>query len=363
MDKDIVPIDVHRKIVEFSDEGRPFAVGLVLHADGSVPQKAGVRAVIDATGKIYGTIGGGFVEAEAQRLGAEACESKRPVAFDFELDSAYARDAGAICGGFMRILVDPTATDDREAYAQAAEALRRRERGVFLTTVRDTDPPEVVVQWFAEDGVPPDVGFPGAEEVRGCLQRGAARLFVEEAKAEAPRVEVLVDPVIPKPLLLIAGGGHIGQALALQAIQLEFDVVVTDDRPEFTDPALFPDGVTTRCGEVTTEMAEFPITKDTYIVIVTRGHKYDAEALERCIRAPAAYVGMIGSKRKVGLIRDSFIESGLATEEEFDRVYAPIGMDIGAVTVEEIALSIASQLVAVRRKNRASSSPDYRMPR
>jgi len=129
-----------------------------------------------------------------------------------------------------------------------------------------------------------------------------------------------------------------------------FDVVVLDDRPEFTDQALFPEGVATRCGDIRKEVKAFGIGRDTYIVIVTRGHKHDAEALEACIHAPAAYIGMIGSKRKVALMREDFIESGLAGEEEFGRVFAPVGLDIGAVMVPEIAASIVAQLIAVRRK-------------
>jgi xanthine dehydrogenase accessory factor len=152
-------------------------------------------------------------------------------------------------------------------------------------------------------------------------------------------------------MLLIVGGGHIGQALARQAILVGFDVVVLDDRPEFTDPALFPEGVATRCGDIREEVEASAIGRDTYIVIVTRGHKHDAEALEACIHAPAAYIGMIGSKRKVALMRQDFIESGLAGEEEFGRVFAPVGLDIGAVTVPEIAASIVAQLIEVRRKS------------
>lgn len=156
--------------------------------------------------------------------------------------------------------------------------------------------------------------------------------------------------MIPKSLLLIAGGGHVGQALALQANLVGFDVTVIDYRPEFTNPALFPEGTTARCGDIPKEIDALPIVSDTYIVIVTRGHKLDAEALEACVHMPAAYIGMIGSKRKVALIRENFIESGIATTEEFDRVHAPIGLDIGAVTVPEIAVSITAELIAVRRK-------------
>jgi xanthine dehydrogenase accessory factor len=126
-------------------------------------------------------------------------------------------------------------------------------------------------------------------------------------------------------------------------------VLVIDDRPEFADPALFAAGVRTRCGRLADEQATLPLDADTYVVIVTRGHQHDAEALAACIHAPVAYLGMIGSRRKVALVRQSFLEDGLATAAELDRVFAPIGLPIGAVSVPEIAVSIAAQLIAVRR--------------
>jgi xanthine dehydrogenase accessory factor len=101
----------------------------------------------------------------------------------------------------------------------------------------------------------------------------------------------------------------------------------------------------------------FPVTSDTYIVIVTRGHLCDSDALRACIRRPAAYIGMIGSRRKVSLFREQFIEAGYASEEEFDKVFAPIGLDIGAETVPEIATCISAQLVAVRRTGDGSRTP------
>jgi xanthine dehydrogenase accessory factor len=210
---------------------------------------------------------------------------------------------------------------------------------------------------LAEEAIASQSGFPDSEALRSCLVRQTPRLFVKDSQTPQQAAEVFVEPLIPKPLLLIAGGGHVGQALALQAVQIGFEVAVLDDRPEFTDLLLFPKGVTTRCGHIPEQMAAFPMTKDTYVVIVTRGHQHDAEALRACIRAPAAYIGMIGSKRKVAFIHKSFIELGLATEAEFSRVFAPIGLDIGAVTVPEIATSIAAQLVAVRRKGSGYAPP------
>jgi xanthine dehydrogenase accessory factor len=337
--------------VQFAEEGRCFAVVLVLEAEGSTPGKAGVKAVIDEDGNIWGTIGGGQVEAECQRRAIEACRTKRPVVFDFYLEGAATTDDAPICGGTMRILIDPTAAENRVSYARAAEALQRRERGVFLTMIRTAAEPEVSAQWLPEDTIPSDAAFPGTNAICMCLARETPQLFVEDSESPAARLEVFVEPVIPRPLLLIVGAGHIGQALALQATLIGFDVTVMDDRPEFATPALFPDGVTTLCGDIPKEVAGFPVNKETYIVVVTRAHKHDAEALKACIHSPAAYIGMIGSKRKVALMRRDFIETGAATEEEFNRVFAPIGLDIGAVTVPEIATSIAAQLIAVRRKD------------
>jgi xanthine dehydrogenase accessory factor len=371
--------DVFQTVVQFIDDGASFAVGLVLSAEGSTPRKAAVRAVIDQTGKIWGTLGGGLVEAEAQRRAVEVCRTKRPAVFDMLFHGAGRTADDPICGGSMRILLDPTAGKDRACYAEVAQAIRQRRRGVLLTMLRTAELTEVTSQWFSTELVPSNLPFPGAENVRSCLARETPELFVENVRTSEVSTEVLVEPVIPKPLLLIAGGGHVGQALAYAADLAGFDVTVVDDRPEFTDPALFPAGTTTQCGDIPKQVETLAVWRgrpglasrrylaggseqgqdalatanDTYIVIVTRGHKLDAATLEVCIRAPVAYIGMIGSRRKVSLLRENFVQSGLATQEEFDRVFAPIGLDIGAVTVPEIAASITAELIAVRR-NRAA---------
>jgi xanthine dehydrogenase accessory factor len=255
-----------------------------------------------------------------------------------------------ICGGSMRIVIDPTAAKDRASYVGMAEAVRNRQRGVMLTTVRTEAQAEVCSKWLAQEAIPSDASFPGAEKISSCLARETPELFSVNIRNPEAQTEVLVEPVIPKPLLLIAGGGHIGQAIALQTSLVDFDVTVIDDRHEFTDPALFPQGTTTHCCDIPKKITSLSVGDDTYVVLVTRGHKLDAETLEACINTPVAYVGMIGSKRKVALIRKNFIESDIATAEQFDRVFTPVGLDIGAVTVPEIAASITAELIAVRRQ-------------
>jgi len=347
-------MNILQRIVELAGSGQPFCTGVVLGAEGSTPREAGVRAILHPNGRIEGTLGGGAVEAATQRQAIEACRSQRASILDVELRGEAAGDDMPICGGRMRILVDPTAAKDRAAYGQAATALQERRRGILLTTTRTGAGTYTAVCWVPESD---SSALPEAQVARECLADGKARLVSGSTSEPAETVEVLVEPMVPEPLLLIAGGGHVGQALARQALLLGFEVMVFDDRPEFTDPDLFPQGVRTHCGDIATSVAAVPVGEDTYIVIVTRGHQHDAETLKACLHRPAAYIGMMGSRRKVALVRESLIEAGSATEEEWDAVHAPIGLDIGAETVPEIATSIAAQLVAVRRKGRADREP------
>lgn len=340
---------MYRKIVERIDGGGGLAAALVLSTQGSTPQRSGARAIFEQSGRLWGTVGGGAVEAEVGRIAAEACQSQRPRLLDFEMNSFDAADEGSICGGQMRVLVDPTVARHRLCFKQAADALANRHRGCLVTKIRTAPEVEVTVQWLTEACLSAEAAFPGGDAIRSCLDRGCPQRFIFESHASQGSEEVFVEPVVPHPLLVIAGGGHIGQAVAVEALQVGFDVTVIDDRPEFATAALFPPGVRVLCGPIPEQIATCPLGEDGYVVLVTRSHRHDAEVLATCIHRRLAYLGMVGSRRKVALIRKMFLEAGLAVEEEFDRLRAPIGLEIGAVTVPEIAVSIVAQLIAVRR--------------
>lgn len=346
---------IHRTITELAEDGRDVAVATVLQAEGSTPQEAGKKAVLERDGSIHGTIGGGAVEAETQRRAAEAIRSGEPIVLDYELEGAAADADEPICGGSMRLLIDPTAARHREAYRRAAEAERNRRSGALVTCVRGAEVPEVTVRWIPEDGEGAEGEW--SDAVRSALaQQEPVRLVNRDEAGETAR-EVLVQPLVLPPMLLIAGGGHVGQALAAQADLVGFAVTVIDDRREFTDPSLYPAEATTLCGDIAGELADFPFDEDVYVAIATRGHQHDRSALAACLGRDCAYVGMIGSTRKVKMIRRDLLESGEANEQELDRVYAPIGLDIGAETVPEIAASIVAQLIAVRRTGSAPRIP------
>lgn len=350
MTQPVQPGNLFPMILAFIEAERPFAVVTVLRADGSTPVPAGAKAIVEPDGTIHGTVGGGAAEAKARQRAIESIRTGRPTVFDCDLRGPGTQEASPICGGVMRLLVDPTAAASAAEYRRAVEALARRDRGVWLTAGYEERRRGVQSRYLPETDVPQHEGLPDAAMIAEALAEEEPLLMVASEKQAG---EVLIEPLLPRPVLLIVGGGHVGQAVAAQADLIGFDLVVVEDRPEFADPQRFPPGTATHCGAVPEELAAFPITSDTFIVIVTRGHQQDAVALRACIRRSPAYLGMIGSRRKIPLVRQLFLESGWATAEEFERVYAPIGLDLGAVTVPEIAASIIAQIIAVRRQGRA----------
>jgi xanthine dehydrogenase accessory factor len=165
---------------------------------------------------------------------------------------------------------------------------------------------------------------------------------------EGERVAYRLHLEVP-PTLLIAGAGHVGQALAELALRLDFHVVVIDDRADCARADRFPAGVELVVNDIAGALTKYPVDRGCYVVIVTRGHRHDHLALDAVIRRPVGYIGMIGSRRKSQMILRDLAAAGVPSEQ-LERVHTPIGMRIGAVTVSEIAVSIAAELVQVRRQ-------------
>jgi xanthine dehydrogenase accessory factor len=344
-------VDLFHRIVELIEGRRPFAVVTVLKTINSTPVKAGAKAILDETGVLYGTVGGGAVEAEAQRLALSALHEGISMVFHCDLRGMNAEEADPICGGSMLLLIDTAASHRQAEYLKAASMLRKRERGVWVTMLDSQSPLNVQTHAVPESAISDETDEVVSSQCRECLKQEKVMLLPASPESnETNRREWFLDPLIPKPILMLVGGGHVSQAAAIQGSLVGFEIVVVEDRPQYANPSLFPAGTKTLCGDLAEVIANFPIQRDTYIVIATRGHLQDTVALRACIHSSAAYVGMIGSRRKIPMIRQQFIDSGWASAVEFDRVHAPIGLDIGATDVPEIAASIVAELIAVRRK-------------
>ena len=182
--------------------------------------------------------------------------------------------------------------------------------------------------------------------------------LVEDRHADAA-VEVLIEVVEAPARLLIVGGGHIGRSLCKLGAEVGFSVTVIDDRPDYANRERFPEADHVLCGDFETVLADLPVDHNTYIVLVTRGHKQDELSLRCLVERPAAYLGMIGSKRRTGAVLSHLTDDGF-DPAALARVHTPIGLEIGAETPEEIAVSILAELIMVRRGG--SGGPMYYRP-
>lgn len=174
------------------------------------------------------------------------------------------------------------------------------------------------------------------------------RLVTRQEVASGKGYQVMVECHERPARLLIVGGGHIGKALAAIGSLCGFVVEVVDDRPEYASSERFPEASRVTCGRFDEVLADYPVDENTYVVCVTRGHRHDETSLRQVVRKPAAYIGMIGSRRRVGAVLQHLLEEG-APAEAVARVHTPIGLDIGAETPEEIAVSIMAEIIQVRR--------------
>src|SRR5258705_3298424 len=254
-------MDIYEEIVKLRQEGRRGAVATIVNVRGSIPSFETAKMLVRDDGSIFGTIGGGCVEADVWRAAREVMEEEKPRTLTFDLNQDPKYDTGLVCGGTL---------------------------------------------------------------------------------------DIFVEPILPPALLYIFGAGHVSVSLYKAAYAAGFDVTVVDDRELYANRDRFPEAHEVIAEDFDKAMSRLTPNEATYIVIVTRGHRDDMHVLRWAVQTNARYIGMIGSKRKTITIFRELQNEGLAPEL-FDRVHAPIGLDIGAVTPEEIAVAITAELIAKRR--------------
>jgi xanthine dehydrogenase accessory factor len=292
-------------------EGKPFALGIISRIKGSSPQKQGAKALFFEDGRIMGTLGGGCLEAEIQDRARRALRTGQAATFELVLDHDFGWDDGLICGGKVAGLILPRAVE-------AADIWRKVMAG------------DDAVTWGVREDF--SIALDSDDAGKNWLYRETA---------------------MPACALWIAGSGHVAQAVAPLAAQLSFEVTVFDDRPALANPRHFPAPTRFRVDAWDKLLREPLPERPTFGLIVTRGHQHDALVLREWVHRPFAFLGMIGSRRKRRIIFDQFVQENIATQQQLARVDCPVGVDIDAVSVPEIAISIAAQLVQKRAEHLA----------
>jgi xanthine dehydrogenase accessory factor len=255
-------MDIYEEIVKLRQEGRRGAVATIVNVRGSIPSFETAKMLVRDDGSIFGTIGGGCVEADVWRAAREVMEEEKPRTLTFDLNQDPKYDTGLVCGGTL---------------------------------------------------------------------------------------DVFIEPILPPALLYIFGAGHVSASLYKTAHSAGFDITVIDDRDSYANRERFPQAREIIAEDFDQAMARLTPSEAAYIVIVTRGHRDDMRVLRWAVQSKARYIGMIGSKRKTITIFRELQKEGLSAEL-FDRVHAPIGLDIGAVSPPEIAVAIMGEITARLRQ-------------
>ena len=334
------------EVLALLDSGEDFALVKLIGDRGSTPRAAGAEMLVRRDGSIAGTIGGGLLELTMMREAAGVLETRRTRVVDLRLAGTDLKtEEEMVCGGSAEVLityVPPGDAELREVVA-AVKATRAARRRAWMFTVQ---PPEdggdVEFCLLGDDGE-----LVGARPSEPKVLRTAVGKIAVHGSTTLPDGRgVLVEQVEVPAKAVICGGGHVARAVAPAALAAEFAVTVLDDREEFADPRRFP-GAKVVLGAFDGALERLSIDASSYVVIVTRGHVHDMDVLVQALRTPARYVGVMASRSKRARMVAALREAGLG-EDALARVHSPIGLDIGAETPAELAVSIVAEMIQVR---------------
>ena len=346
--------EVIQETLRLLADEQPCVLATVVRTKGSTPQKPGAKLLVRKDGSGVGTLGGGCVEGDIWFAAKEILRRDGgPEYRDYLLNEDIAARDGLVCGGTMYFFIEPLRQPQQflpfgQAMAEAYET--GVPVGVATVVKADGGQAEMGARiMLREDGsTHGSLGDPALDAVAVEAARRVSDLGTNEYVRAGDGVELFVEGYTTPPTLVLVGGGHVAKATYELARLLGYRIYVVDDRPQFANEERFPKATgTIVVPDYTQGLDQIPINANTFILVATRGHWFDDLALEAAVRTPARYVGLLGSKRKTILIYQRLAQLGVSPER-LQQVHAPVGLDIGALTPEELAVSILSEIIMFR---------------
>jgi xanthine dehydrogenase accessory factor len=340
-------IDFYKALVNWMGEKPAVVMATVISLSGSGPREPGAAMLIDTNANTVGTVGGGALEAHVMKDAESVFRENRPLCKTYRLTNQQASDIGMLCGGTVEILIDYLRnTTHGKLFKHILSRLESNQSVVRMTSIYLMDEQVTTCYGFASG----DFMETGALDMTGIDQT------MISSKIEDTLPSLLGDKTLRyffQPLkapdrAYIVGAGHVGEALAPVCAHVGFVPTVIDDREEFANKNRFPSAENVLVIDTYENcLKNVSVNETGYIVIVTRGHAHDQTVLSHALKTDAAYIGMIGSKRKRNETYAALKEQGYS-DTDLDRVHCPVGLDIGAQTPAEIAVSIVAEMIAVR---------------
>ena len=346
--------EVIQEAVKLLEDGQPCVLATVVRTKGSTPQKSGAMLLVRQDGTGVGTLGGGCVEGDIWFAAREILRNHGGPEFkNYYLNEDIAARDGLVCGGTMYFYLEPLWEPDdfTEIGHQLLEAYEGGDPVALATVV---NAPKENVDLGAKlllriDGATsgtlgnPDLDARAVEIAQRVSDVGAVESFITDEGTE-----VFIEGFTTPPTLIMVGGGHVGKATADLAHTLGYQVYIVDDREEFANADRYPYAEKTIVTSYEGWSEHLSINVNTFIVVATRGHRFDDMALDSALQTRARYIGLLGSRRKTLMIYQRLLQQG-TTLERLKEVRSPIGLDIGALTPEELAVSIMSEIIMARR--------------
>lgn len=339
---------IYKEICKALSEDKRVMLATIIATSGSTPAPSESKMLLfpDEKARAIGTVGGGCLDASIIVSVKDNPSGTLMKIMNFQLDDDIG-DTGLNCGGTVTLALEPVLKSMLPVYEK-------------IVAMQESGDDCCVVTNIAPDGSTKKSLFDskgqfldGSEFSESAVMTIREKILKKYIPGEAQRLQVesqeyILEFIQSEPHLIIFGGGHVGKAVCQCASAAGFRVTVVDDRHAFANKQRFPEAFSVLCESFEQSFNRLTITPSTYVVIVTRGHRHDEDVLEQALRFTPHYIGMIGSKRKVLTVYDHLVAKG-SPPGQLKGIHAPVGLDIGARTAEEIAVSIVAELIAARR--------------
>jgi xanthine dehydrogenase accessory factor len=344
-------LGIFRQAASALESGRNVALVTVIATSGSTPGNVGYKMLVLDEGRVtIGTIGGGLIEAELIEAAKSMLAEPANRILRFDLGTTVDDEKG-ICGGSIELLIETFDNRALALFKGLVTAIDNDEQGVLVSLMSPCRSPwKMLLKDSGQIGTV--VGDEPAPELIAAIMEAASE-GQRATKMTCGDMDAFVETVARSPMVIIFGAGHLSQYIARYAKSVHFRVAVCDDRREYANRQRFPDADEVIVEDFGCVLDSVRVDGDSYVVIVTRGHKCDQMVLEQVVKTDTRYIGMIGSRRKTLTILERLSQKGISANL-LNKVYSPIGISIGAVTPEEIALSVVCELVKIRRLGHAA---------
>jgi xanthine dehydrogenase accessory factor len=342
--------DIFPDLDRWRTQNQPIALATVIQTWGSAPRGVGAKMALTANSEMAGSVSGGCVEGAVMQTGLDVLKTGQPQLLHFGVADETAWEVGLACGGTIEVFVQ---TLDPKFYEAVRATLNEDQPAANVTVIRG--PKELLGREILLRDDDQHIGSLGSglddvalSEARAALLEGKSRRFVVPEAGLEP-IELFIEVLLPAPTLIVIGGVHIALALVALAKTLDYRTVVVDPRQAFGSEARFPTSRVDRLIQSWPDeaLAQIGLTRSTAVATLTHDPKLDDPALKIALPSPAFYVGALGSRQTQARRRERLLAQGLS-EAHVARLRGPIGLNLGARTPEEIALSIIGEVVAAR---------------